>query len=199
MESVIDEPFNVTEELGKFPKMLDYGRKYGGLKCVAFEKHDGSNLAWRWNGTDLQWPTFRSGRSIIGESESFADLLDCYAEVVLVASNLLRSMNCDDAVFFTEFRGNQSFSGEHVAKDPKTIHPIDLWVKGKGFMPPEEFSRAFGVVPIYRGKLTTKFVEDVRKGRLGVNEGVVCKGGNWGSIWCCKIKTDNWLARGGEP
>lgn len=65
-------------------------------------------------------------------------------------------------------------------------------------MPPDEFSKSFNITPIYQGKLIPKFVEDVRQGRLGVNEGVVCKGGNWGSVWCCKIKTNAWLARGGE-
>jgi hypothetical protein len=198
MEPIFDEPFNITGELKKFPKMLDYGRKYGGLKCVAFEKHDGSNLAWRWKGTDFEWPNFRSGRPITTQYESFRDLLPVYGDAILAVKAWLIQQAIAEAVFFTEFRGNQSFSGEHIAGDPKILHPIDLWVKGKGFMPPEDFARAFGVVPIYRGKLTAKFVEDVRRGRLGVNEGVVCKGGDWGSVWACKIKTDAWLARGGE-
>jgi hypothetical protein len=114
-------------------------------------------------------------------------------------------------VIFTEFRGENSFSGQHVKGDKKTLYPIDLWIKGRGFMPPEEFAASFSpafdgpelpanysIRPIYKGKLTAKVVENIKTGKLKVNEGVVCKGGDWGSVWCCKIKTDAWLARGGE-
>jgi hypothetical protein len=197
-ECLVDQPFNVTGALGKYPKILDYSRLHGGLDCVAFEKHDGTNLAWRWDGTDFAWPVFRSGRSIIEEQMSFRDLLPTYGPVILAAKSVVLNLACEEAVFFTEFRGEKSFSGEHVPGDEKTIHPIDLWIKGKGFMPPAEFAKTFNIVPIYHGKLITKFVDDVRKGRMGVNEGVVCKGGDWGSVWCCKIKTDAWLAKGGE-
>jgi hypothetical protein len=42
---------------------------------------------------------------------------------------------------------------------------------------------------INRGKFTGKFIEDVRKGKYAVAEGVVCKGGNSAEdLWMVKIK-----------
>jgi hypothetical protein len=43
---------------------------------------------------------------------------------------------------------------------------------------------------VYEGKLTGQFAEDVRRGKYGVAEGVVCKGGRGGpDVWMAKIKT----------
>jgi hypothetical protein len=48
---------------------------------------------------------------------------------------------------------------------------------------------------VYEGKLTGKFADDVRQGRYGVTEGVVCKGGTGPDVWRVKIKTRAYLAR----
>ena len=43
---------------------------------------------------------------------------------------------------------------------------------------------------VYEGKLTGKFIDDVRGGKYKVDEGVVCKGGTGGEdVWMVKIKT----------
>ena len=43
---------------------------------------------------------------------------------------------------------------------------------------------------VFQGKFTGQFTEDVRRGRYGVAEGVVVKGGNGGDdVWMAKIKT----------
>lgn len=193
-----DAPFNITEGLQKYPKILDYSPKYAGLRgAVAFEKHDGSNIMWLWDGRGFGAPRFRSGRLVSEEWVAFVQ--DVEPSVLRPPEAAARALSgASDGAFFSEFRGDKSFSGLHVPGDPKRAHPIDLWVGGRGFMPPAEFSRVFGVPTVYSGTLTAKFVEDVRSGRLGVNEGVVVKGGDWGSVWCCKIKTREWLARGGE-
>lgn len=186
------DPFNETASLERYPKVPDYSRLHGGLACLAFEKHDGTNLLWRFRAGRLArgMPVLRSGR-VMKEARPLL-------EQQLDLPRLLPSIEGDEVVLVTEYRGERSFSGEHVAEDPKRLHAIDVWVKGRGFMPPGEFAKIFGVSVVYRGKLTAKFAEDVRRGHLGVNEGVVCKGGDWGSVWCCKIKTRAWLARGGE-
>lgn len=194
-----DPPFNKTEALEKFPKILDYERGHGGRRCIAFEKYDGTNLAWRLhNGKLIDQPFIRSGRRFFHYDRVFGpahDLFDTQFRAKL--AQLLAGV--EEAVFFTEYFGEKSFSGEHVVGDPKKLMAIDLWRKGFGFTAPADFALLFPETPvIYEGKLTTQFVENVRKGRLGVNEGVVCKGGSTGSVWCCKIKTDAWLARGGE-
>ena len=198
MKAPSDEAFNETEELRRYPKIQDYSRLHAGLPCLAFEKHDGTNLGWRWTNESFGPATFRSGRTAREEGGVFEDAERVFEETLRDrAASVLRGV--EEAVFFAELRGERSFSGEHREDDPKRLHAIDVWIRGRGFMPPEEFARAFEVAPVYRGKLTAKFAEDVRAGRLGVNEGVVCKGGSWGAVWCCKIKTRAWLARGGEP
>lgn len=205
MKAPVDQPFNVTDTLGKYPKILDYGRQHAGARCFIFEKHDGSNLAWRWDGAGFGPATLRSGRSVAFEKWAMmdgvgvhlpADLFERFNEAIALHDG------GPEAVLFTEFRGEMSFSGEHVEDDPKTLHPIDLWIQGEGFMPPGDFAHFFNVPILYQGPLAADVVEAVRTrtGRFAkVNEGVVCKGGDWSSYWSCKIKTRAWLARGGEP
>jgi hypothetical protein len=65
---------------------------------------------------------------------------------------------------------------------------------------PRRFVEDFGHLPIarvvYEGKLTGRFADDVREGKFGVAEGVVCKGGEGGpDLWMVKIKTHAYLGR----
>ena len=65
---------------------------------------------------------------------------------------------------------------------------------------PKQFCADFGHLHvarvIYEGKLTGKFAEDVRTGKYGVSEGVVCKGGlGGGKLWMAKIKTYAYMER----
>ena len=69
-----------------------------------------------------------------------------------------------------------------------------------GFLGPVQFERDFSGFSsariVYRGRFTGKFAEDVRQGKYGVNEGVLCKGGAGGSdLWMAKIKTSAYLLR----
>ncbi len=49
---------------------------------------------------------------------------------------------------------------------------------------------------VYVGKITGKFVDDVKNNKYKLNEGVVCKGVDKNNeIWMCKIKTQSWLDR----
>ena len=71
---------------------------------------------------------------------------------------------------------------------------FDVWAEPDGMIDPQRFVAEFGHLPIarvvYQGKLTGKFAEDVRMGKYGTREGVVCKGGSGGSdLWMAKIKT----------
>ena len=82
---------------------------------------------------------------------------------------------------FTEFLGPSSFAGLHKENDPKEPRLFDVLAEPIGMIGPARFVADFGHLPIarvvYEGKLTRKFTEDVRLGKYGVNEGVVCKGG----------------------
>ena len=49
---------------------------------------------------------------------------------------------------------------------------------------------------VYEGKLTGKFTDDVRLGKYGVSDGVVCKGGSYGAdVWMVKVKTYAYMER----
>lgn len=101
---------------------------------------------------------------------------------------------------FTEFLGPNSFAGLHKTDDSKKLILFDVLVQPFGMIGPEPFVADFGHLQIakvvYRGKLTGKFSDDVRQGKYGVNEGVVCKGGTGGAdIWMVKIKTHAYLER----
>ncbi len=114
---------------------------------------------------------------------------------------VLRGLNFYDSeelIVFTEFLGDNSFAGKHQSSDAKRLVIIDVQT-ARGFVSPERFVSDLVDLPIarvvYRGKLTGKFAEDVRMGRFGVAEGVVCKGENQGNIWMVKIKTNAYMIR----
>ncbi|MEG3924623.1 MULTISPECIES: hypothetical protein [unclassified Microcoleus] len=76
---------------------------------------------------------------------------------------------------------------------------FDVETEG-GMVVPDRFIQDFGKLNIARvidgGKLTGKFMDDVRKEKYGVDEGVVCKGGrNANNLWMVKIKTDAYMQR----
>jgi hypothetical protein len=77
---------------------------------------------------------------------------------------------------------------------------FDVLAEPFGVIGPEHFVADFGHLSaarvVYRGKLTGKFSDDVRRGKYGVNEGVVCKGGTGGpDLWMAKIKTHAYMEK----
>jgi hypothetical protein len=103
-----------------------------------------------------------------------------------------------EVTVFTEFFGAQSFAEQHQPDDPKQLVLFDVQTQ-TGMLPPEEFIQEFRAVQIarviYRGKLTGQFVEEVRSGRYGVAEGVICKEKNASGVWRVKIKTNAYLKK----
>lgn len=176
---------------------------------MAFEKYDGTNLHWDWD-RECGWHSFGTRRDeFVFSQVGFEEFAKNHAhlresvEVFLsgVATDIEKVFN-DDARYrpfngfkvFTEFFGPNSFAGLHKTDDPKQLVLFDVLAVDFGMIGPEAFVRDFGHLPsarvVYRGKLTGKFCEDVRLGKYGVNEGVVCKGGTGGSdLWMAKIKT----------
>jgi hypothetical protein len=69
----------------------------------------------------------------------------------------------------------------------------------RGFVSADEFVERFGHLGIprvvHRGELTREFIADVRAGKFGTGEGVVCKGGEGHRRWMAKVKTDAYLLR----
>lgn len=179
---------------------------------MAFEKYDGTNLHWDWN-RDFGWHTFGTRRDEFAllpvGVERFAQVHAHLHEAAEVFHSTLatgiesvlrrnpRYEEVEGVSVFTEFLGPTSFAGLHKADDPKKLILFDVQTEPFGMIGPEQFVADFGHLQIakvvYRGKLTGKFSDDVRQGKYGVNEGVVCKGGAGADLWMVKIKTYAYL------
>lgn len=181
-------------------------------RCIAFEKYDGTNLHWVWD-TELGWysfgtrrdrfdldekgiATFNSAHSGLEDAASF--FLNSLAQPLAKLISKYSGFNSTEIIAFTEFFGPNSFSGRHRKSDPKQLVLFDIQIAA-GFLAPDLFVEYFAELPIarvvYRGKLTGKFATDVREGQFGVSEGGGCKGGETGSVWMVKIKTNDYMKR----
>jgi len=192
-----------------YPKIL--GSQYAPMKrCIAFEKYDGSNLHWVWE-KELGWYAFGTRRSRFdlddvgikefnashpGLEEAPTIFLESWAENL---SRLFCQRDYYDSAeitVFTEYLGENSFAGMHKNNDTKKLVLFDVEL-ASGFMPPDQFVKDFEVFDIarvvYKGKLTGMFVEEVRRGKYNVTEGVVCKGGSGKDLWMVKIKTQTYM------
>jgi len=182
--------------------------------CIAFEKYDGTNLHWDWD-RDFGWHAFGTRRDEFNLTPSGIEeftqkhlhLSQCvqvfHATLAEGIENVLRESSAcrglQSVKVFTEFLGPSSFAGLHQANEPKELRLFDVLAEPSGILGPEHFVDNFGHLNIarvvYRGKLTGKFAEDVRNGKYGVAEGVVCKGGSGSDLWMVKIKTYDYLER----
>lgn len=185
-------------------------------RCVAFEKYDGTNLHWDWD-RDFGWHAFGTRRDAFNLNDEGVARFGTRHPQLRDAPPLMQSgflsrlaaifeqappyRECQEIKVFTEFFGSQSFAGLHKAEDPKELRLLDVELVPGRMVPPEQFVADFGALPIarvvYQGKLTGAFAEDVRAGRYGVAEGVVCKGVDRqsGQVWMAKIKTYAYLER----
>ena len=184
-------------------------------RCVAFEKYDGTNLHWAWD-REFGWHAFGTRRDEFNLNERGIAEFTAKHEHLREAPAVFRETLAEglERVFrenpnyaeyseltaFTEFLGPNSFAGLHKADDRKQVILFDVRAEGFGMIGPKQFVEDFAHLPaarvLYRGKLTGKFAEDVRRGVYGDIEGVVCKGGEGGEdLWMAKIKTDAYLGR----
>jgi hypothetical protein len=180
-------------------------------KCIAFEKYDGTNLHWVWD-EELGWYAFGTRRDRFDfDDRGIADFNAPHPGLEeapkIFATHLAKSLedifqanqryHCSEITVFTEFFGAQSFAGMHKQNDPKQLILFDVQT-GQDMIAPEQFVQDFSSTHIarvvYQGKLTGKFIEEVRRGKHAVSEGVVCKGKNKANgIWMVKIKTDDYM------
>lgn len=193
-----------------YPKIAG-SRDAPGGRCIAFEKVDGTNLHWFWDFefgfvsfgtrrdsfflTDAGIAEFGAAHPGLEEAPvAFRrDLAEPLAAVLRAKYPKSASV-----VAFTEFVGPGSFAGRHRAGDAKSLVLFDVKTDD-GILDAETFVGDFGHLRIprivYRGKLTGKFADDVREGKFGVAEGVVCKGGAGDRLWMAKIKTHAYLQK----
>jgi hypothetical protein len=197
-----------------YPK-IPGSRNASDDRCVAFEKYDGTNLHWDWD-RDFGWHAFGTRRDEFNLTQAGSDqfasrhahLKQCVGVFWGTLADALDRVFRENPGYtgvqsfkaFTEFLGPNSFAGLHKEGDPKELRLFDVWADPFGMIGPVQFVADFGQLPIarvvYRGRLTGKFAEDVRVGKYGVTEGVVCKGGSGGpDVWMVKIKTYAYLDR----
>jgi RNA ligase len=181
-------------------------------RCIAFEKYDGTNLHWVWD-EELGWYAFGTRRDRFdldergitdfslahrGLEQAPQIFIDDLAESIEGIFAAHQNYRCREIVVFTEFFGDRSFAGMHEPDDPKQLVLFDVQIDGI-MLAPDRFIRDFNSVNIarviYQGKLTGKFIEDVRHGKYDVTEGVICKGTSRDSdrVWMVKIKTDRYM------
>ncbi|MEH1919505.1 RNA ligase family protein [Nostoc sp.] len=189
-----------------YPKIPD-SKNCPWERCIAFEKYDGSNLHWVWN-FELGWYAFGTRRDRFDLDEQGIKQFNAAHPGLEEAPDIFNRefANALEGVFrenqnyqypeitvFTEFFGTNSFAGMHKQDEPKQLILFDVQ-NDRYIIHPEQFLQDFSSFNIarvvYSGKLTGKFIHDVREGKYDVNEGVICKGGkNLNSLWMVKIKT----------
>jgi hypothetical protein len=191
-----------------YPKIPDTRNCPAG-RCVAFEKYDGTNLHFDFDG-DFGWHAFGTRRDAFNLTDegvrqfhqAHPGLDDCvtlfHATLADGLEHVFRNNPCytSFAAFqaFAEYLGPGSFAGMHRAAEPKQLVLFDVRAEGFGLIGPEPFVADFGHLRsarvLYTGRFTGQFAEDVRRGKYGVAEGVVVKGGAGGpDLWLAKIKT----------
>lgn len=195
-----------------YPKIPD-SKNCPFKQCIAFEKYDGTNLHWVWD-SELGWYAFGTRRDRFDLDEmGITDFNAAHPGLEEAASIFMRDFanslstifhnnpdyHCPEITVFTEFFGASSFAGMHKKEDSKQLVLFDVQTD-KGIIEPEKFVKDFKELNIakvvYRGKLTGKFIDDVREGKYSVAEGVICKGGKSSEdLWMVKIKTNAYMKR----
>jgi hypothetical protein len=184
---------------------------YLGRPFVAFDKLDGSNIRAEWDHKK-GWHRFGSRRRLLDPSVPFLGeairlILDGYGDGLARAfADYPLSRRPREATVYFEFLGPHSFAGIHdpaelgvPANEPFRVVLIDVNLHRRGLVCADEFVQRFGHLGIprvvHRGVLTREFVADVRAGRYGDGEGVICKGGEAHGRWMAKVKTDAYRCR----
>lgn len=195
-----------------------------GGACIAFEKIDGTNLHWDWH-RELGWHAFGTRRDSFDLSpagierfhQAHPGLDDCVDLFRAADGGLAWGLErvfrdaaaagagsgyagFEEMKAFTEYAGPGSFAGRHREGEAKELVLFDVEAVGEGLVGPARFVADFGHLRtprvVYRGKFTGRLTEDVRRGKYGVAEGVVIKGGDGGDdLWMAKVKTDAYRER----
>ena len=178
------------------------------LPCTGFEKPDGSNIRAEWSKKS-GWYKFGSRTVLLDEGHpDLGEAIPLFKRLLAeplekVFSEMRRKVQFDSAVAYFEFFGPSSFAGQHMPGEPKELRLFDVNLHKRGFIVPREFIRLFGHLPtpkvLYEGPFDSTFIQSVRDGAYGQNEGVVVKGvrpdakKEQHGLWMSKVKTRWWL------
>ena len=160
------------------PRIQDDGTLKGET-VWGFNKLDGQNFCATYNCKKKTWGPYGSRTVTVDEnSEQFGPVVrwfnassypDILAGIVKDNSGKKQVFNgVDEATFFFEWYGENSFAGKHQEGDEMHLALIDVFLKKKGYMEPSDYYDLFndsGVeLPelIYRGPLTNEVIECVQ-------------------------------------
>ena len=202
------------------PRIQDDGTLKGET-VWGFNKLDGQNFCVTYNCRKKTWGPYGSRTVTVDEnSEQFGPVVKWFnaSNYPDILSAIVRSNNgkkqvfngIEEVTFFFEWYGENSFAGKHQEGDEMHLALIDVFLKKKGYMEPEDYYNLFkdsGVeLPelIYRGPLNEEVISCVQEydwTKLSdvfpmIKEGVVfkrstlMKGQRRPSV---KVKTKWWL------
>lgn len=184
----------------QYPSIVGWKMAAIGKPCIAFNKYDGSNL--RWEYTPKQgWNKFGTRKCLFDKNtplynQAIELFMDQMAGSIVETTNHAFGRKVERITAFTEFFGPSSFAGNHEHDEPKQLKLFDVFVFKKGFIPPRQFAKLFGMHDwaaevVYEGNMNIEFITDVQNGKYPVYEGVICKGDGW----TAKIKTIEFMNR----
>ena len=176
-----------------------------GAHCLAFYKHDGSNLRMEWN-KKRGWYKFGTRRRLFDQADKeYGPAIDLFMNIhgEPLAKMFIDHKNykgIEQATVFCEYFGPSSFAGWHDFSEPFELRLFDVEIHKKGFVAPRQFVDDFSHLHVarvvYEGPFDDNFIVDVRENRFNLGEGVVAKGilGNERhGLWLAKVKCKSWV------
>jgi len=191
----------------QYPKTEYHNKGIYDSRVIAWDKLDGSNLRFEWSHKRGFYKFGTRNVMIDVNDDNFGKaiplFLDKYGDSIPRVF-VDRYRKVENFVVFAEYLGENSFAGYHDPTDIMDIVLFDVNQYKRGFVPTWEFLNNFGHLHIptviYDGLYTPEFVQDVRKNKFGLREGVMCKGvtknkANKEETWQVKVKTNDWLQK----
>ena len=190
-----------------YPKIEYHNHNKGlfGEHILAWDKLDGSNIRAEWS-KKRGWYKFGTKNVMIDEkSDDFGQTIPLFLNKYgdsIPRIFVDKYKKIENFVVFSEYVGENSFSGQHDKNDIMDIVLFDVNQYKRGFIPPIEFLDNFCHLHtpklIYDGEYTEEFIKDIRNNRYNLKEGVIAKGmfltkNKKEEVWMVKIKCNEWL------
>lgn len=145
-------------------------------------KYDGNNFRCEWN-SKKGFYKFGSRTQLIDRSSTqMGEAIDLvqekYSEPL---SEVFKKNKWKDVICFFEYYGPNSFAGQHLVSDIKTVTLFDVNPYKLGILPPREFFNIFKYIDktplLFEGKLTQEIVQHIKDSKFPgmAFEGVVAK------------------------